>query len=102
VLFVPGFFVAESIAAAFFNLFCIAKACGLTATAHMDASFRIALTLAYFMTVAVNAVSHLLNRSRSRTTVMPRWESQSAGVGCKSPPRKSRTRCVEQEASTAP
>ena len=95
-LLVPDFLVLGVVAGGFFSLYCIAKACGLAGNADADSGFGIALTLAYFVTVAVNLSSHLLTPTRSRMTAPSSSESQSAQHARESPPRKSRAQSVEQ------
>lgn len=95
-LLVPDFLALGLIATAFLSLYCIAKPCGVSGIADTDSGFGIALTLAYFVTIAVNVVSHLLTPARSRITTMPRLESASAPDGCESRPGKPRAQSVEQ------
>ena len=96
-LLVPDFLLLGLVGGGFFSLYCIAKACGLTGDADMDSGFGIALLLAYFVTVAVNILSHLLTPGRSRITAKSGSESQSAQHAREFPPRKPRAQSVEQE-----
>lgn len=95
-LFVPDFLVLGLAAAAFFNFYCIAKACGLAGTADVESGFGIALTLAYFVTIAVNVVSDLLTPARPRIATNVRSESQSPQSGRKCPAGKLPAQSVEQ------
>jgi hypothetical protein len=95
VLLVPDFLLLGLVAALFFSLCCcVFRDCGLASNAGMDFGFAIALTAAYFLTIAVNVVSHLL--TVTRITSMPRPESHPArpdGEFCLQKPRAQR---VEQ------
>ena len=95
-LLVPEFLALGLIATAFLSTYCIAKACGLSGIADTDSGFGIALALAYFVTIAVNVVSHLLTPARSRITTMLRLESASATDGCESRPGKPRAQSVQR------
>ena len=95
-LLVPDFLVLGLVGGAFFSLYCIAKACGLAGNADADSGLGIALTLAYFVTVAVNIVSHLLTPTRSRITATSTSESQSAQKEGDFSARKARAQSVEQ------
>jgi hypothetical protein len=95
-LLVPDFLVLGLVAGGFFSLYCIAKACGLAGNADADSGFGIALTLAYFLTLAVNILSHLLTPARSRITAKSGSESQSARHEREFLPGKSRAQSVEQ------
>ena len=102
-LLVPDFLVLGVVAGGFFSLYCITKACGLAGNADADSGFGIALTLAYFVTVAVNILSHLLTPARSRITAKSGSESQSAQHAREFPPGKPRAQSVEQRGMfTAP
>ncbi len=93
---VPDFLLLGLVAAAFFSLYCTAKACGLTGTIDVDSGFGIALTLAYFVTIAINVVSLLQTPARSRTTTPARSKSHFAPVECESRPEKPGAQSVEQ------
>jgi hypothetical protein len=93
---VPDFLVLGLVGGTFLTLYCITKACGLAGTADADSGFGIALTLAYFVTVAVDILSHLPIPTPSRITARSRSESQSARHAREFPPRKARAESVEQ------
>lgn len=95
-LLVPDFLVLGLAAAAFFNFYCIAKACGFAGTTDVESGFGIALTLAYFVTIAIDFVSHLLTPARSRITAPARSKSQSAHHAREFPSRKPQAQSVEQ------
>lgn len=101
-LLVPDFFLLGLNAATFLSLCSIAKACGLTGTADLDAGFGIALTLAYLATVAVNVWSYLLIPARPRMTAMSSSESQSAENAFEFPSRESLAKSVEQGSTFTP
>lgn len=99
---VPDFLVLGLAAAAFFNFYCMAKACGLAGTADVESGFGIALTLAYFLTIAVNVVSDLLTPARPRIATNVRSESQAPQSGRESPAEKVPAQSVEQEGMFTP
>jgi len=102
-LLVPDFLVMGLVGGGFFSLYCTAKACGLAGNADMDSGFGIALALAYFVTVAVNILGHLLTPTRSRITATSGSQSQSAQYAREFPPGKLRAQSVEQgDMFTAP
>jgi hypothetical protein len=102
-LLVPDFLVLGLVGGAFFGLYCIAKAYGLTATADADSGFGIALMLAYFVTVAANILSRLLTPTGPTITAKSGSESLSAQHAREFPPRKPRAQSVEQRGMfTAP
>jgi len=102
-LFVPDFLVLGLVGGAFFSLYCMAKACGLTATAGADSGPGLALMLAYVVTVAVNILGHLLTPTRPTITAKSGSEFQSAQYAREFPPRNVRAQSVEQgDMFTAP
>jgi hypothetical protein len=92
---VPDFLTLGLVAPAFFSLYCIAKALGLTGTADLDSALRVSLTLAYLAPVTVNILSFVLTPARSRTTITSWSNSKTDQSGRKSLPGKLETQRVE-------
>lgn len=92
-ILVPDFLTLGLVAPAFFSLYCIAKSLDLAGTVDMDSAVRISLTLGYLVTIAINTVSFLPARARSRITTSSRskqrveqLESQPLSGVLKAPP----------------
>jgi hypothetical protein len=85
---VPDVLTLGLLAPAFFCLYCIAKALGLTGTADMDSALRVSLTLAYLATVTVNILSVVLTPARSRMTTSSWSKSRTDQSGRESAPGK--------------
>ena len=92
---VPDVLTLGLLAPAFFSLYCIAKALGLTGTADMDSALRVSLTLAYLATVTVNIMSVVLTPARSRMTTTSWSKSRTDQSGRKSLPGKLEAQPVE-------
>ncbi len=85
---VPDVLTLGLVAPAFFSLYCIAKALGLTGTADMDSALRVSLTLAYLATVAANIMSVVLTPARSRMRITSWSKSRPDQSGRESAPGK--------------
>ena len=92
---VPDVLTLGLLAPAFFSLYCIAKALGLTGTADMDSALRVSLTVAYLATVTVNIMSVVLTPARSRMTTTSWSKSSTDKSGRKSLPGKVEAQPVE-------
>jgi hypothetical protein len=92
---VPDVLTLGLLAPAFFSLYCIAKALGLTGTADMDSALRVSLTLAYLATVTVNILSVVLTPARSRMTTTSWSKSKTDQAGRESLPGKLEEQPVE-------
>ena len=92
---VPDVLTLGLLAPAFFSLYCIAKALGLTGTADMDLALGISLILAYLGTVAVNIMSVVLTPARSRMTTSSWSKSKTDQAGRESLPGKLEEQPVE-------
>jgi len=94
---VPDVLTLGLLAPAFFSLYCIAKALGLTGTADMDLALGISLILAYLATVAVNIMSVVLIPARSRMTTSSWSKSKTDQAGRESLPGKLEEQPVDHE-----
>ena len=92
---VPDVLTLGLLAPAFFSLYCVAKALGLTGTADVDSALRVSLTLAYLATLAVNIISTVQFPQRSRMTTTSRSKSRIDQSGRKSLPGKLETQPIE-------
>ena len=92
---VPDVLTLGLLAPAFFSLYCIAKALGLTGTADMDSALRVSLTVVYLATVTVNIMSVVLTPARSRMTTTSWSKSRTDKSGRKSLPGKVQAQPVE-------
>jgi hypothetical protein len=92
---VPDVLTLGLLAPAFFTLYCVAKALGLTGTADMDSALRVSLTLAYLATVTLNILSFVLTPARSGMTTTSWSKSKTDQSGRKSLPGKLEAQPVE-------
>lgn len=92
---VPDVLTLGLVVPAFFGLYCIAKALGLTGTAEMDSALRVSLTVAYLATVTVNMMSVVQTTARSRMTTTSWSKSRTDKSERKSLPGKVEVQPVE-------
>ena len=92
---IPDVLTLGLVAPAFFGLYCIAKALGLTGTADLDSALRVSLTLAYLAIVAVNIMSVVLTPAQSRMRITSWSRSKTDQSGCESAPGKPKSQPVE-------